>query len=327
MKKNMGYMFVVLVIVLAASYLGYQGFESRSIEADQLPEIKYVNFRVYDPVYVGVDRGLFEKHGVSVNIIGDVLAGPTAIQAVSAGEAQAGLSSIPAIINANLAGLPIQGVSDIQSALEGQPLEYYYTRCDSGIKTIEDLKGKDFAVNLWYSSFHYTAIMELEKAGMTEEDVNFILMSFPNQIPALIAGEVDVIGLMEPYNGMAAAQFADQICLLFDANDTFGNKQFTLHFVNRIWAENNPEEAAAFVAGIVEAIDWIENNQDEAKQIIAEYTEIPAEFVPEYHFQNNGMVIVEDVQFWYDYMTAASEADQWLDLESIATNQYNAAAE
>lgn len=319
MKKN--FVNFVLAILLLISITSCANTQQTS---SNMPTIRYVNFKVYDPAYVAIKLGFFEKHGVKVEIIGDVLGGPTAIQAVASGSAEAGLSSIPAIINANAAGLPVIGVSDIQSSLENQPLEYYYVLNDSKIQNITDLSDKKFAVNLWRSSFHYTALMALEQNKVDETSLEWVLLPFDRQAEALIKGDVDVIGLMEPYNSYAVATYGDKIRLLFDATDVFGEKQFTTHFVNRVWAEYNPVAAQGFVDGIVEAVAWIENNQSEAKAIVSEYTGIPAEYVPEYHFQPNAQVVMTDVTFWLDYLKRRGDITaDWLRPESIATNQYN----
>jgi NitT/TauT family transport system substrate-binding protein len=311
---------VACIVILSSACNG----QTQLASTDQIPVIRYVNFKVYDPVYVALDRGFFTQRGIKVEITGDVLGGPTAIQAVSAGSADAGLSSLPALINANAAGLPVVGVSDIQSALPGQPLEYYYVRSDSGIKSIKDLPGKKFAVNLWRSSFHYTALMAIEQQQIAEDSLEWVLLPFDHQTEALMQGEVDVIGLMEPYNTYALSEHGDQIRLLFDASDVFGDKQFTTHFVNRIWAQYNPNTAQAFVGGIVDAIHWIEKNQMEAKSIIASYTEIPAEYIPEYHFQPDGTVVEEDVIFWLEYLQKRQDVKAgWLKPDTIATNRYN----
>lgn len=293
-------------------------------QADDLPVVRYMQFKVYDPVYVAIDQGFFEQRGVKVELVGDVLAGPTAIQAVASGRADAGLSSIPALINANAAGLPVIGVSDIQSALPGQPLEYFFVRSDSDIHDISDLPGHTFAVNLWKSSFHYTALMALEQHEVAEDSVNFVLLPFNNQAEALVTGNVDVIGLMEPYASAAKAVYGDDIRLLFDASDVFGEKQFTLHFLNRLWAEYNPDTASAFVGGIADAIAWIKEHPDEAREIISKYTGIEAKYVPDYHFQEHGSVLIRDVQFWMEYLTKRGDLEvDWLNVGDVATNAYN----
>lgn len=288
------------------------------------PTVRYVNFRVYDPVYVAIDQGFFRKRGIEVEIIGDVLGGPTAIQAVAAGSAEAGLSSLPALINASSSGLPVIGVSDVQSAIGSQPLEEFFSLEASGIQTIADLRGRRIAVNLWRSSFHYTLLIALEQAGIAEDEVEFVLLPFENQASALEGGQVALIGLMEPYTSQARLVYGDRFRRLFTALDVFGERQFTTHFVNRDWAEHNPHLARAFVDGVVDAIAWIEANPAAARPIIARYTGIQEQYIPTYHFQPDGQVVMDDVRFWLDYMQKRGDIDvRTLTAEDIATNRFN----
>jgi NitT/TauT family transport system substrate-binding protein len=293
-------------------------------QPEQTPTIRYVNFRVYDPVYVALERGYFAERGIDVDIIGDVLGGPTAIQAVAGGSAEAGLSSLPALINANASGLSVVGVSDIQSAIGSQPLEEFFVSSASDIHSIADLRGKTVAVNLWRSSFHYTILIALEQAGVPEDEVQFVLVPFENQPGALENGQVAMIGLMEPYASQARALYGDEFQLLFTALDVFGERQFTTHFVNSEWAAENPDKASAFVGGIVDAIEWIEANPAEARPIIARYTGIAEQHIPDYQFQPDGRVVMADVRFWLDYIGQRGDADTaGLEPEDIATNRFN----
>lgn len=283
----------------------------------QVPTVRYVNFKVYDPIYVALDKGFFEKRGVKVEIVGDVLAGPTAIQAVASGQADAGLSSVPALINANAAGLPVQGVADIQTTMEGQALQRWYVRKDSPIHSLADVVGKTYAVNLWKSSFHYTSLMALQKAGIDEKAVNFTLLSFADQIPALINGEIDVAGLIPPYQGYLEQQYGDQVRELWNDYDLYGQKHVSLIFVNRVWAEYNPLAAERFTLGIADAIDWIEANQEEAAAIIAKHTGIDA--LGAYHFTEHGKINQADVSFWLDYLRSRVDVTaDWLTAEMVA---------
>lgn len=312
---------VLLVGMVAA--VGCGG-SAPSPDKTAMPTVRYVNFKVYDPVYVALDRGFFAERGIQVEVIGDVLGGPTAIQAVAGGSAEAGLSSLPALINANASGLSVVGVSDIQSAIGEQALETFFVRADSAIQTLADLRGKTAAVNLWRSSFHYTMLLALEQAGIPEDEVTFVLLPFENQAGALAAEQVALIGLMEPYTAQAQQFYGDEFRVLFTALDVFGERQFTTHFVNRTWAEDNPQTVRAFVAGVVEAMDWIEANPDEARPIIARYTGIDERFIPAYQFQPDGRVVMDDVRFWLDYIGRRGDADtSGLVPEDIATNRWN----
>ena len=140
--------------------------------------IRYIGFRVYDPVYIAYELGFFEEQGVSVEIIDLMTAGPTALQAISGGNAEAGLSFIGAIINARSQGLPVVGVSDIQSSFAHAPLAEFFVRADSGIYSIEDLRGKTIAINLIHASFHHKWLMALNKAGIEHTQVEWVVLPF-----------------------------------------------------------------------------------------------------------------------------------------------------
>lgn len=278
-------------------------------------------------MYIAIEKNLCPKYGVQIKMLGDVIAGPTALQAVAANTANAGLSSVPAIINAVQAGLPVQGVVDIQTSIadDNQSLQKWYVRADSNINSIADLKGKTVAINLVKSSFNYTLWMALEQAGLKDTDITTSLLSFDKQITALDQKQVDAIGLMVPYQGQAEQQYPGKFRVLFTDLDIFKQtRHVSLIFVNRIWAEDHPQLAQSFTTCVADAINWIEKNQAEAKTIVAKYTGLKSEYVPDYHFTPNGQVRMDDVQFWMDYLKQRGDLTaSWVKPENVATNQYN----
>jgi ABC-type nitrate/sulfonate/bicarbonate transport system substrate-binding protein len=312
--KKVYFMLIALMSVVALTGCGVQ--EEKAV-------FKYVGLKVYDPVYIGIEAGIFDEVGIEVELIDTVAGGPTGIQLVAGGSVNGALSSYMGIINAVNAGLPIIGVTDLQSSVEGQPLEEFYVKKDSGINTLQDLKGKRIAINLVKSSFHYTWIIALESVGLTEDDVTFVVLPFGEQIAALDLGQVDAIGLMTPFNAMA--QEREDFFLLTDALQIFGSKQFTLHLVNKVWAEKNPEDAKKFVEGVVKSIQFIYDNPVRAKEIIAQYTGVDVKYVADYRFQENGMVVLEDAQYWLDFMRNRNDLtiSPALKVEDFATNKYN----
>lgn len=311
MKKILSLMlvFVFMLFVLCAC------------ATKETADFKYVGLKVYDPVYVANDKGFFEKEGLNVEIVDTVAGGATAVQMVASGSVQGALLSTMALINARSNGLPVIGVTDIQSAFNESPLEEFYIKSDSGITSIKDLKGKKIAINLVKSSFHYTWLMALENAGMKADDVTFVTLPFDQQQLALERGNVDAIGLMQPYT--KKARESEKLTMLFDAVDVFGERQFCEIFVNSVWAENNVEETKKFVAGIVNAIEWIENNQSEAKLIISKYTGVDVQYIDDYKFQKNGKVVEQDAEYWLEYMKRTEGVANWLKTEDIVTNLYN----
>ena len=284
--------------------------------------VRYIGFKIYDPVYIAIEKGIFNKHGVSVELIDMIAAGPTALQAVSGGSAETCNSSYMATINARAQGLPVIAVTDLQSAIGRQALEEFFVRKDSGINSVADLKGKTIAINVVKGSFHYTWLMALRLAGLNETDVNFIVLPFDQQEIALSNSRVDAIGLMQPY--VLHAKRNSDLRIIYTALDIFGPKQFATHVLNRIWAENNPNQAKGFVAAIVEAVAWIQANQNEAKKIISKYTGVSPDLIEDYYYQENASINTTDAQYWLDYMRGRKEISaEWLRVDDFATNKYN----
>jgi len=306
----------ILIMLFSALSLAACG------KKEETNTIRYIGFKIYDPVYVAQEKGFFSKHNVEVEIIELLAGGPTALQVISGGSAEVCASSYMAVINARVQGLPVMAISDIQSAIGEQALEEFFVRKDSGINSIADLKGKSIAINLVKSSFHYTWIMALADVGLTEDDVEFVVLSFDQQELALANGSVDAIGVMQPYVGSAKQN--EEIKTLYTALDVFGEKQFTAHVINNDWAENHPKQVDGFVAAIAETVAWIEANQEEAKVIISKYTGVATENIDDYYFQKNAAIIIDDAQYWLDYMRSTGEVTaDWLRVKDFATNRYN----
>lgn len=284
-------------------------------------KMKYVGLKVYDPVYIAMDEGFFEKEGLEIEIVDTVAGGATAVEMVSSGDVQGALLSTMALINAKSSGLPVIGVADIQSSFNNAPLEQFFVREDSGIETVADLKGKNIAINLVKSSFHYTWLMALDNAGLTEDDVNFVQLPFSEQLEALKRGDVDAIGLMSPY--IKSAKDTENVTELYNACDVFGERQFCEIFLNEKWAEANSDQAEKFVSAITKAESWAVEHQEDAKKIISKYTGIDAAMIEDYVFQPNAMCVMDDCQFWLDYMKKNEGANPELTVKDIVTNKYN----
>jgi NitT/TauT family transport system substrate-binding protein len=304
------------LIVLTATLLASCG-------ATNTPTVvKYVGLKVYDPVYIAMDKGFFEDEGVEVELVNVVAGGATAVQMVASGQVQGALVSTMAKINAVSGYLPIIGVADIQSEFADTPLEQFFVRVDSNINTMQDLVGKRIAINLVKSSFHYTWLKALEDAGIAEDAVTFVSLPFAQQEEALIQGSVDAIGLIQPWTKRTRDKVS-QVKTFMTGYDVFGAKQFTTIFINSVWANTDEVRATKFVTALSRVAEFVKNNQQEAKEIISKYTGIAVEDIDDYKFQDFNQVKVEDAQYWLDWMIARGEVRADITVEQIVTNRFN----
>ena len=83
----------------------------------------------------------------------------------------------------------------------------------SGIKTIKDFGGKQFAVPYWYSIHNIIGQKMLREAGITPvirpqnaklapNECNFLVLNPPDMPPALAAGQIDAYVVAEPFNAL-----------------------------------------------------------------------------------------------------------------------------
>jgi len=321
-KKDVKYSLIIGFAIAALFWIVVFVTETRSSLQEDSNTIRYIGFSVYDPVYIAYELGFFEAQCVNIEIIDLMTAGPTALQAISGGNAEAGLSFIGAIINARAQGLPVIGVSDIQSSFQHAPLAEFFVRVDSGIITVEDLRGRTIAINLVHASFHHKWLMALENYGISENEVSWMILPFYQQELAIMYGRVDAIGVLQPHT--VRPRNNPELKTIMTGYDVFGERQFTTHVFNSIWAEHNPELVEGFVAAIAEATAWIEANQEAAREIVSKHTGVDIQYIEDYFFQPYAQVNMDDAQFWLDYMRGRGDITaNWLTIDDFATNRFN----
>jgi putative hydroxymethylpyrimidine transport system substrate-binding protein len=137
-------------------------------------------------IYEALDQGYFEEAGLDVQP--RVPSDPSApIKEVAAGRVDLAISYEPEVLLARDQGLPVKAVA----ALVPQPLTSLIWLRDSGIKQVQDLRGKTIATaGIPYQDAYLTAI--LEDAGLSTDDVDVVDVQ-TGLLPAILSGKADAI--------------------------------------------------------------------------------------------------------------------------------------
>jgi ABC-type nitrate/sulfonate/bicarbonate transport system substrate-binding protein len=231
---------------------------------------------IYAPIYVAYEKGYYAQHGLDVKPSG-INNGTDIAVLTATNELQVGLSGIgPAFWNGIDTGLPLKIIAPGHQEGDpvASPLMVARQACDDGtITSVEDLKGKRVSVNA-PGATEYWLDAALGTGGLSIEDVDLQYLAFPDAVTALGSGALDAGIIGEPL-----ATQAEQQGTLVRLASRFPVQgiQVTAVYANAEWVADNPDAAAGFVAGYLQACrDLMEAPNDPLNlTIINKYTDVP----------------------------------------------------
>ncbi len=175
-------------LVLAAS-LGWAG-PGVAAAAEKLVlgmPVKPPNM-IHIPVFYALDKGIFKKNGLDVEV--KFFRGGTATHRAAA-SAQSDLDA--SWVPAPLAMSGIAGGSGLKifhcMAFKNEA----QVAAAPGIKSAAELKGKTIGIEGRGGYSHLGALATLESAGLKDEDVKYIMTPPPARVPYLIEGKADAV--------------------------------------------------------------------------------------------------------------------------------------
>jgi NitT/TauT family transport system substrate-binding protein len=207
------------------------------------------------PADIGVDQGIFKKHGIDVEISafgGDA----KMVQALTAGSLDVALGGGPALATI-VKGAPMKAVAALADAPNTIMLVVLK---DGPIKTVDDLKGRTVSVST-AGSLTYWLTQQLSRAhGWGDDGIKITPLGASDaQIAALKTKQIDgvttdsvtVYKFVETGSGRILVKFADQI------------KDFHVHniYASNELMQNKPEALKAFLAGWFETIAYMRANR------------------------------------------------------------------
>jgi ABC-type nitrate/sulfonate/bicarbonate transport system substrate-binding protein len=215
------------------------------------------------PVWVAADQGLFEKHGLDVQIVHGRGASP--IQALAGGTVELGHFAGASAISANLSGSDLVFVA----AQTNYVVLSIWTRKDSPIKTLADLAGRSIGVSAPGSATHTTTRAALRKAGVADKEMKFVHHgALPEIFVSLDRGLVDA--------GVASAPrpaFREIVDL---ATQRIPFLQGAI-IVNRSYLQRERPVVLNFLKGFVEAMKLVREKPEVATASLMKHLRIPQE--------------------------------------------------
>jgi len=180
------------------------------------------------------------------------------------------VGSLSTEFQAHAQGLGLKIVSP-NSALSTK-LEGIAVAADSSIRTLKDLAGKSYCINILNGQAQGQAKWALTAAGVDANSVRFIGIPFAEAVSALAAHRVDACQIVQPYLTPAVNQ--GQIRVVGDDTKIFGpaGSAATAYFSTRTYASHNEGVLTRFVKAMTQTHKYIATHPASVSAVLPEFT-------------------------------------------------------
>jgi NitT/TauT family transport system substrate-binding protein len=232
----------------------------------------------YAALYAGVKAGVFEKHGIKLDIK-QVLTGSGLTAAITSGKADIGTNSPTSMSTGISNGLPVKMIS-VADTIPTEGYVEILVKKDSDIQDYGDLAGKQVATINLQGLFHLGVLNAVKKAGGDPSTVKALAMAPTDEPQALSAGRVDAIVLQDPF--VATAKKNPKFRSL---GNPFAELDYKIpaggfFASNKVVAEKGPA-LKRFKEALAEASKMTQADPDLARAAIPTYTELKADAAAE----------------------------------------------
>lgn len=267
------------------------------------------------PMWVADKKNLCEDHGIDLQFqkIENIGTLPPAL-----GKSFDVIFTTPVqAIMATSEGIPVTQVAGASIETPENEASYLMTNKDSGITDLSQLEGKRLGVLTEVGTLHYSTLLLLKKAGVPLDSLEIVQVDGPVQADQLKAKRVDAVETVRPFNKALAASGAVNIGTPFSSlGDTISPIWWG---AGHKWTKENPKVVEDLQACLTDAIDFIEENDAEARDIMQEYTGLPAEIAESFELpQYDASVRPDDTAKWLDGMREVVNFKEEIDLDVLS---------
>ncbi|RKP55388.1 ABC transporter substrate-binding protein [Cohnella endophytica] len=212
-------------------------------------------------LYVARDMGLWEKHGLKVNLIQPPEAGASAL--VANNTAEFGVGAQESMILAREQGLPLVSIAPIiQHNTSG-----FASPVDRNIKEPKDFEGKSYGG--WGSPAEQAVIesmMNVQKANVSK--VNFVSAGTADFFTAVKKG-IDFEWIFYGWTGIEAELRKEPVNMVYLTDYSKQLDYYTpLLLTNEKMIKDKPDIVRAFLAGASEGYNYAIEHPDEAAEVL-----------------------------------------------------------
>jgi len=264
--------FLLGLLLFSLILIGCRGqAETNTVRVAVLPVLDAL------PIHVAAAQGYYQDQGLEVVIV-PVSSAPERDALMQSGQVDAILNEVVSTIFYNQEESRVVSVRFLRAASSEYPLFRILAAKDSGIRTVEDLKGVEVGISEG-TVIHYTTQRMLQNAGLVEDEIQTIAIpKIPDRIALLVSGELAAANLPDPAASAAILQGA--VAVVDDT--TVPEISHSVLTFNAEMAADNPQTVRRFLQAIEQAVVDINADKNAWIDLMVELELLPPPLVGKY---------------------------------------------
>jgi NitT/TauT family transport system substrate-binding protein len=228
------------------------------------------------PIYLGKEKGFFSNRDIDLTLT-TAQGGAAIVPAVLSGQYQFGFSNTISLLLGKSQNAPLKVVSNGNNStgVEDEDFAGLFVKADSPIRSPKDLVGKTVAANTLKNIVETSVKSSVKKDGGDAAGVKFLELPFPEQVPALQAGRVDAIFVVEPFQQAAVAAGARKIASSYV--DAAPDLTVAMYFTSQQLISTNQDLVTRFTEAMKESLAYADGHPEEVRDVLGTYTKIAPE--------------------------------------------------
>lgn len=305
MNKRSVLLLCISLVTSASLLLGACAPEQPTTEQPaEEPTLRLALLPILDalPIHVAQEEGYFAEEGVNVEFI-PVASAAERDQIIAAGQADGMINDLVSTLLYNQDSPQIRIVSYARTATPDFPQYRILAAGDSGISSVDDLKGVEIGISE-ASVIEYTTDRLLEAEGLTPDEIKKVAVpKIPDRLSLLESGELKAANLPDPYGSLALQSGA--VLIVDDTKyPKYGNS--VISFRTPV-IEAYPETIRSFLRALDKAIEAVNADPTKYQDLLVEQKLIPAPLIGSYEIPPFPWGKVPSESQWEDVLAWAQD--------------------
>jgi NitT/TauT family transport system substrate-binding protein len=240
-------------------------------------KVGYVAYTGIAPTQLGIDKGIFAKHGLKLET--SQADNPAAVAAqVLSGHLDVGFATTTFLATAASKGAPLQAIAAVDGLIDPKDAASgIVVKQGSSIKSPKDLTGKKVAVVALGSELDLLMRVVVDRDGGDSKKVQAVQIPFPQMQAALKSGRVDAIVTTEPF--FSASKNAGGQVVSEPEVAVLPNGSVTAYVASKKFINSDADTVKAFSEAMAESLDYAKAHKDQALAVIPKLTGMTADEV------------------------------------------------